>query len=74
MKYIKQFESFDNRSNIPSKYGRMEVSPGDNKVGDLYMEINDLIDEKYKDLNYEDITKVLENILKGVKSSMNRKS
>ena len=74
MKYIKQFESFDNRLNIPSKHGRMEFSPGDNKVGDLYMEINDLIDEKYKDLNYEDITKVLENILEGVKSSMNRKS
>ena len=74
MKYIKQFESFDNRSNIPNKHGRMEFSPGDNKVGDLYMEINDLIDEKYKDLNYEDITKVLENILEGVKSSMNRKS
>jgi hypothetical protein len=42
------------------------------KTGDLYMEINDLIDEKYKDINYEDVAKVLENILKGVKADSYR--
>jgi hypothetical protein len=42
------------------------------KTGDLYMEINDLIDEKYKDINYEDVTKVLENILKGIKAQSYR--
>ena len=43
-----------------------------NKTGDLYMEINDLIDEKYKDINYEDVTNVLENILKGIKAQSYR--
>lgn len=42
------------------------------KTGDLYMEINDLIDEKYKDINYEDVAKVLENILKGIKAQSYR--
>jgi hypothetical protein len=43
-----------------------------NASGNLYMEINDLIDEKYKDLDYEDVAKVLENILKGVKAQAYR--
>jgi len=36
------------------------------------MDINDLIDEKYKDINYEDVAKVLENILKGIKAQAYR--
>jgi hypothetical protein len=43
-----------------------------NRSGNLYMEINDLIDEKYKDLDYEDVAKILENILKGVKAQAYR--
>lgn len=43
-----------------------------NKTGDLYMEINNLINEKYKDINYEDVINVLENILKNIKAQSYR--
>jgi hypothetical protein len=43
-----------------------------NRTGDLYMEINDLIDEKYKDVDLNDIADVLENILTAVKAQSYR--
>jgi hypothetical protein len=61
-----------------SSNGEMGYNPSplgedlSNRTGDLYMDINDLIDEKYKDLDYEDVAKVLENILKGVKAQAYR--
>jgi hypothetical protein len=61
-----------------SSNGEMGYNPSplgedlSNRTGGLYMDINDLIDEKYKDLDYEDVAKVLENILKGVKAQAYR--
>jgi hypothetical protein len=61
-----------------SSNGEMGYNPSplgedlSNRTGDLYMDINDLIDEKYKDINYEDVAKVLENILKGIKAQAYR--
>ena len=66
------------RLNTESTNGEMGYNPSplgedlSNRTGNLYMEINDLIDEKYKDINYEDVAKVLENILKGIKAQAYR--
>ena len=42
------------------------------RAGDLYADINSLIDFKYNDVDYEDVANVLENILRGVKAQSYR--
>ena len=42
------------------------------RTGDLYGDINRLIDDEYKDVDYEDVADVLENILRGIKAQARR--
>jgi hypothetical protein len=44
----------------------------DNRTGDLYADINSLIDDEYNDVDYEDVANVLENILRGIKAQSYR--
>ena len=42
------------------------------RAGDLYADINSLIDDEYNDVDYEDVANVLENILRGIKAQSYR--
>lgn len=47
------------------------VVPGENKTGDFYYGVNTLIDE-FEDVDKEELLKVLENIVKGLKAEIYR--
>lgn len=44
----------------------------DNRTGELYAAVNSLIDDEFKDVDYEDVANILENILRGVKAQSYR--
>ena len=72
---VKGFNHFVNEHMFSKKPIDQEhnfVIPGQNRTGDLYADINDLLDDKYKDVNYEEVAKVLANILKGVEAQAYR--
>ena len=46
--------------------------PERDRTGDLYADINSLIDDEYNDVDYEDVANVLENILRGIKAQSHR--
>jgi len=47
------------------------VIPGENKSGDFYYEVNTLIEE-FDDVDKEELVKVLENIVEGLKAEIYR--
>ena len=72
---VKGFNNFVNEHMFSKKPVDQEskfVIPGQNRTGDLYADINALIDDKYTDVNYEEVAKVLANILKGVEAQADR--
>jgi predicted transcriptional regulator len=49
------------------------IKEQDNQKGNLYSDINDLINEKYSDINPSDVVDVLENILRNSKAIHHRR-
>jgi predicted transcriptional regulator len=49
------------------------IKEQDDQKGNLYSDINDLINEKYSDINPSDVVDVLENILRNSKAIHHRR-